>query len=246
MPLFDLLPKALQWRLEHLNARRRQRVMDRLYKDKTPEQVFSHIYEKGLWGGTPEFPFFSGVGSHDEAVVTGYVRAVGEWLAGFPQPPDVVDLGCGDFNVGRQLRPLCGSYVACDVVPALVASNRTRYAAMNVDFRHLDITAAPLPGGQVVFIRQVLQHLSNEQISRVVAKLGQYRHVVLTEHLPGTRDFQPNLDKPTGHGIRVGAVPASAVVLTAPPFDFRPATTRVLLEVPSEGGVVQTVVYGPA
>lgn len=243
MSLLEHLTKALGWRIQRLQDQFRQWRMKRMYQGKTAEDVFTHIYTHGLWGGDANHPFFSGVGSHDERVVSAYVSAVGGWLKSLPNPPQVVDLGCGDFNVGQNLRGYCGRYVACDVVPALVASNAERYAHLGVDFRHLDITADALPEGDVVFIRQVLQHLCNDQISRVVAKLGQYRYVVLTEHLPGAPGFTPNLDKPTGHGIRVGRNPPSAVVLTASPFNFTPAQARVLLEVPSEGGVVQTVLY---
>jgi len=49
----------------------------------------------------------------------------------------------------------------------------------------------------VVFIRQVLQHLSNAHILRAIPKIAaSYRFLVLTEHLPLGEAFTPNLDKP--------------------------------------------------
>lgn len=86
--------------------------------------------------------------------------------------PDVVDLGCGDFKVGSQLRPWCGRYTACDVVPDLIAFNRTAFTQLDVDFRVLDMVEDPLPAGDVVFVRQVLQHLSNAAISKAIAKIA--------------------------------------------------------------------------
>jgi hypothetical protein len=243
MDPMSLLPAALRWRLQDWLDRRRHVAVDRLYAGKSAQEIFSHIYRSGLWGKAPEGGFCSGVGSHAPAVVGAYVSAVSDWLRSLPQPPAVVDLGCGDFNIGRQVRSLCGTYVACDVVPDLIESHRRSFAETGVDFRVLDMIAEPLPAGEVVFIRQVLQHLSNDQIAAVLPKLSQYRYLVLTEHLPATSGFIPNLDKPAGHGIRVGRTPPSAVVLDAPPFNLLVGGQQVLVEVPSEGGVVQTVLF---
>ena len=71
-----------------------------------------------------------------------------------------------------------------------------------------------------MFIRQVLQHLSNAQISRIVPKLSIYRLLVLTEYLPSSGDFVPNLDRPTGVGTRLGTETDSGIVLTEPPFNL--------------------------
>ena len=76
-----------------------------------------------------------------------------------------MSLGCGDFNVGAQLRDLCGAYIACDIVELLIAYNRERFAELGVDFRRLDIIDKPIPEGDVIILRQVLQHLSNSQIA---------------------------------------------------------------------------------
>ena len=119
--------------------------------------------------------------------------------------------------------------MARDVAPALIERNRREFAALDVDFDTLDMIDDALPAGDLVMIRQVLQHLSNAQISRVVAKLGQYKFAIITEHLPGLERFTPNLDKPMGDGIRSGLF--SGVVLTAAPFGLKPLSERVICEV---------------
>lgn len=90
--------------------------------------------------------------------------------------PNVVDLGCGDFNIGRQVRNLTNHYIAIDIVPEVINYNRLIYAQpLAVDFRVLDMITAredELPEGDIVFIREVLQHLSNNQIARLVKKLS--------------------------------------------------------------------------
>ena len=119
---------------------------------------------------------FQGLGSHESEVVNAYLSAVTGFLQSFPEKPDVVDLGCGDFAVGSRIRPYCGRYVAADFVEGLIERNKQVYESDNVDFRALDMINDDLPTGDVVFIRQVLQHLSNGEIQKVVAKLpGSYR-----------------------------------------------------------------------
>ena len=208
------------------------------------QQIFSKIYSEGAWGnsGDRSQPFFSGSGSHDEAIVSVYVEALGRFLATFERKPDVVDLGCGDFFVGARVRSLCGAYVACDIVPDLIAFNRRKFAHLGVDFRILDLVSNELPAGQVVVIRQVLQHLSNAQIAQAIGKIrATYKYLVLTEDLPGNPDFTPNMDKQVGAGVRTGA--GSGVVLTHPPFQLEPVNKRVLCEAREFGGVIRTTLY---
>lgn len=207
-------------------------------------EVFERIYRHSAWGRAPQTdtPFYSGPGSHDPAIVEPYVQAIKHFLAGLDSAPDAVDLGCGDFHVGRQLREHCAAYVACDIVPALIDFNRDRFGGLEVDFRVVDITRDALPEGDVAFLRQVLQHLSNEAIAQVVPKLqSAFSHLILTEHLPRSEHFPANLGKPTGPDIRLSC--GSGVVLTAAPFNLQVRSEHVLCEVPQFGGVIRTTAY---
>lgn len=235
-----LLPEPVLNKLRVARARRDNRDFNSL----STQEVFSTIYEQGLWGksDTPGQPFHSGTGSHDESITAGYVEQVTEVLRSLPKKPDVVDLGCGDFAVGSRIRPFCGTYVACDIVPQLIAHNKVQYGVLDVDFRVLNLVSDPLPAGDVVCIRQVLQHLSNDDILQVVPKIrSTYATLILTEHIPKSATFTPNLDKPTGPGIRIGY--HSGIVLTQPPFNLRALEERVLCEVDEAGGVIRTTLY---
>lgn len=216
----------------------------RLFKGLDTQQVFTRIYQEGLWGRSGESgdAFFSGTGSRDEAVVAPYIQAVTGFLNSLPHKPDVVDLGCGDFKVGQRIRHHCQGYVACDIVPQLIEHHRAHLGALDVDFRHLDLTRDELPAGEVVFIRQVLQHLSNAQIAQALLKIAKtYRYLVLTEHLPGEDPFVPNLEKAAGRDIRMFY--GSGVVLSAPPFNLQARQEQVLCEVPESGGRIRTTLY---
>lgn len=210
-----------------------------------PKQAFSLIYERGMWGKAENGQFFSGKGSHDHTIVQTYVKAVSDFIVGLGYTPDVVDLGCGDFNVGMRLRNLCARYVACDVVPALIARNQLEFGTGDVEFRVVDITHDDIPVGDVLFLRQVLQHLSNIQIDAFLRRLPKCQYLVVTEHLPEDEKFIANIDKSVGHGTRmdhhVGA--PSGVVLTAPPFGLKAYSERVLCECHQFDGIIRTTAY---
>jgi SAM-dependent methyltransferase len=210
----------------------------------TTQQAFTKIYEQGAWGqsAAPNSRYFSGTGSHDEAIVQAYVAAVGQFLKGFADKPRVVDLGCGDFNVGRQLRELCGIYVACDIVKPLIDFNREKYKALDVDFRVLDLAKDPLPQADIVFVRQVLQHLSNTNIQLAIPKIAaNFKFLVLTEHVPFDASFTHNVDKPSGPDTRLAL--RSGVVVTSAPFNLKAPEQRQLCAVPEGEGVILTTLY---
>jgi hypothetical protein len=235
----SLLPRrVLQWHFERRANRRRKE-----FAGLSTQQVFTKIYTDGVWGAARDAkqPFFSGTGSHEGPIVEEYVAAVSRFLSSLPEKPDVVDLGCGDFHVGSQLRPLCKRYTACDIVTPLIEFNRQRYRDLEVDFRVLDLSKDASPAGEVVFIRQVLQHLSNTHVERAIPQLAHYRYVIVSEHLPNKPEFVPNLDKPVGSDIRLEC--GSGIVLTRPPFNMNVAGEQMLCEVPEFNGVIRTTLY---
>jgi 2-polyprenyl-3-methyl-5-hydroxy-6-metoxy-1,4-benzoquinol methylase len=237
-----LRPWLLNLRRKYRVERHRKKYM--AYGDLSAQQVFTKIYEEGAWGKStdPEQKFFSGSGSHDNAIIGPYLEAIQKVLSSFPKKPDVVDLGCGDFYAGSRVRSLCGTYTACDIVESLINFNKEKYKSLNVDFRCLDITKDELPKGDIVFIKQVLQHLSNEQINRALPKLiSKYKYLVLAEHLPALDSFTHNLEKPAGPGIRVAF--DSGVVLTSPPFNLKVKGGILLCEVAQGEGVIRTNLY---
>jgi SAM-dependent methyltransferase len=231
--------------LNLLNGIRRLRTRwaYRDYQQMSRQQVFQHIYKNDVWGAAAgEKGFYSGTGSHDASVVQPYVSAVGAWLSTLPHKPAVLDLGCGDFSVGLQLRAHCGTYIACDIVPELIESHRKKHASSAVDFRCLDLVHDPLPDVEVIFVRQVLQHLDNQSVAQFCKQLaGRQTYLIVTEHIPRNAQFVANKDKPSGPDTRIGY--NSGVILTQAPFSLKIENQTVLCEVPENGGVIQTLVY---
>jgi SAM-dependent methyltransferase len=218
-----------------IGRRIKSTIKSRLIAGKTPEQIFSSVYKSKAWGDRGEF--FSGYGSHAQATVDTYVAALKPILA---SKPNVVDLGCGDFNIGKHIRPFCGDYIACDVVPDLIAYNKKAFP--QIDFRCLDITVDPLPAADVALVRQVLQHLNNEQIFRFISKIGIYKTVVVTEHLPAG-PFRPNLDKIVGAGIRLHGIEPSGVDLAETPFSIHHQGKEILAEMAEGDSLIRVTAY---
>ena len=242
-----LVPQFLIGRYRQFR-RHREQARNR---HKNVEQVFTEIYSNNKWGGA-RGEFSSGAGTTDESTVSPYVAMVSNQAAseGF-SGKTFVDLGCGDFRVGKQLLPLCSHYVGVDVVKSLVGQNQAQYGNQTTRFVHLNIVDDPLPDGDVCFLRQVLQHLSNQQIGAILKKLGKYRWVFITEHYPTDNDAViPNLDKAHGGDVRV--YENSGVYLSEPPFALPEYALSEVLGVPGIGmgvgidpGVIRTFLYRP-
>ncbi len=205
------------------------------------KDAMAQIYENNLWGKS-ESGFYSGIGSHHPELVNPYIQAVRSFLTSFDTPLVVCDLGCGDFNVGKELVHYTKKYIAADIVPELIERNRETFTGDNLEFLFLDIASDELPSGDCVILRQVLQHLSNREVQRVVNKLADYKYVILTEHLP-EGDFTPNKEIISGQGIRLKK--QSGLDLLASPFNLEVKEEMQLLSQPAKdsNGLIVTTLY---
>ena len=75
----------------------------------TTVQKFDYIYKNNLWGKKSNIKYYSGEGSHKKEIICPYIDAIKSFLGNFDKPV-IVDLGCGDFNVGSQLLHLSKKY----------------------------------------------------------------------------------------------------------------------------------------
>jgi hypothetical protein len=234
----------------------RYRLLRRVFehagnRHRSAEEVFTAIYARNQWGGRAG-EFCSGSGSQSAAITDPYVAAIMELAdrEGF-RGTAFVDLGCGDFAVGRRLLPLCSSYVGVDVVRPLIEHNGELFGNATTKFMHLDIAEDELPPGDVCFVRQVLQHLSNAQIAAVLEKLARYRWVLITEHHPSDNAaIVPNRDKVHGGDVRV--LDNSGVYVCAPPFALPAESVSPVIAVAGsnlgvgrDSGVICTLLYKP-
>jgi SAM-dependent methyltransferase len=198
-------------------------------RKRSASEVFDEIYKKNKWGGNFG-ESFSGTGSVGASAVD-YISTINNFISA-NRINSVLDIGCGDFRVGINI--LCDKYIGIDVAPTVIEKNKKRFGSSARDFMCLDAAGSePLPQAQLCLIRRVLQHLSNAQISAILAKLDAFPYVIVTEHQPGEQDLvSVNLDKVHGPFTRLFS--GSGVYLDHPPFNLN---VELLLETASASDI---------
>lgn len=215
---------------------------DKKIKKAWPTKAaMEQVYQLNLWGSNGA-DFYSGEGSHKDEIVQPYINELVSFLESFDEPLVVCDLGCGDFNVGKELVSYSKKYIAIDIVGELIDFNKEKFIQENLVFECKDIAKEKLPDGDCAILRQVLQHLSNDEIQKVVRKLVKYTYVILTEHLP-KEDFNSNKDIISGQGIRLKK--KSGVDLLATPFNLKIKEQKELLTINLDDckGKIVTTLY---
>lgn len=127
------------------------------------KEKFTEIYEKNLWC-SPES--VSGGGS--EMQNTKVIRRELPVLIQKFGIQSILDIPCGDWNWMKDV-DLCGaSYIGADIVEPLVERNKGLYPL--TDFRVLDLINDTLPKVDLIFVRDCLGHLSNDNVSLALRK----------------------------------------------------------------------------
>jgi 2-polyprenyl-3-methyl-5-hydroxy-6-metoxy-1,4-benzoquinol methylase len=208
-----MFPQSLLNNIRHRLARRRMQALSNL----SIEEAFDHIYERRIWAnGSDEL---SGGGSYGRTADE-YVAFLTEFI-GKHSLQSILDIGCGDFNIGSRIAPRVARYHAVDISARIIDFNKSRFSSLkNVEFRQVNACTEPLARAELVTVRQVFQHLTNAQITLILQNIERTtpKFVLITEHLsersPG---FRPNLDLPSHSALTRVAI-GSGVVLNAPPF----------------------------
>jgi len=211
--------------------------LHRRYRSLSIPETFRKIYSSNVWG-VGEDGFCSGAGSLGPAAASYCDAAIAFIQENRIQ--SVVDLGCGDYAVGRRIVQSTGvRYTGIDVVPELIEHHRRQVHNRNIEFQCADITSSTLPTADLCLVRQVLQHLSNSEIQRVLANIRHYPMVLVSEDVPAVpKSF--NRDKPHGPDIR--GYYGSGVYLDRPPFSL--AVNELWTFELRTGAVLRTVLFG--
>jgi len=192
--------------------------LDQKNRHKSPEEIFTEIYDKSLWGKSPDGKqYCSGSGTTDPNV-----RKYIDTLQAFIQDAgikSIFEIGCGDFTVMNSVLGQSNiKYTGSDIVKSLIDYLTASYGSENLRFIHMDaIHSQEYPEADLCIIRQVLQHLTNAQIAEILRKTKKYKYVIVTEHVP-LNPARKNDDKSTSGYIRLQNHDASGVFLDAPPF----------------------------
>lgn len=142
-------------------------------------KVFSEIYNRNMWGEG------SGGGSRYEDCIS-YVTLIQDILRS-KAISTVVDLGCGDWQFSRFINWAQVHYIGIDVVESVVATNTSSYGKEKIEFRCFDPIGNPdlMPKGDLVLVKDVFQHLSNQNVCKLLELIEGFRCGLITNDIPG-------------------------------------------------------------
>lgn len=152
-------------------------------RGKSNEEIFDAIYSGGGWGKTDETEdgVSSGSGSSLENSKQ-YVDFVVDLIrkSGFGS---IVDIGCGDYRVSKRIVDQLGSqmkYTGIDVSKLIIDRNNAKFGSDTVRFVHGDGGDIDYPEADIILVREVMQHISNADILRMIPRIRQFKDNVIT------------------------------------------------------------------
>ncbi len=140
------------------------------------EDIYREIYATDHWQGG------SGPGSTADASAE-YRQIVQRLLASI-EIRRVLDVGCGDWQVGSLLDWSGIDYTGVDVVSPVIEADRARFGSAKVHFEVADARAGTLPPADLLLIKDVLQHWPTADVQRFLAEtLPRYRYALITNDI---------------------------------------------------------------
>jgi len=203
------------------------------YKKMSRKQVFEDIYLRNVWARGvrgADYEFYSGPGSHERRYVEPYCKLIRKFISE-NNITKVCDIGCGDFNVASKWADDSILYEGVDIVQELIEHHNRKYGSDKRHFYCLDIIEDDLPDAQLCLVKEVLQHLSNEEVLRFLDKAKKYKYVIITEHMTQKCFAKKyNIDIPHGNSTR--ASKKSGLYFDEKPFNLK---TEKMLEIFDSG-----------
>ena len=139
----------------------------------TPTEIFDKLYKSGGWNGIG-----SGPGSNVE-INKEYLTILHKIIDYTPSIKTVIDIGCGDWQLMKNLS-FTKNYIGIDVSPYIIEQNKIKYEKENVKFLIGDLISGNLPDGDICIVKDVLQHLTNDQVKICLDNLKKYKICIIT------------------------------------------------------------------
>ena len=203
------------------------------------EEIFERIYERKIWNKSSNLDFDSGPGSHNPDILKPYLDVILSFL-NENRNMIIIDLGCGDFNVGINLIKFSKKYIAIDVVGSLIERNEKSFKSNKLTFKKIDAVNEDIPSGDCILIKEVFQHITNKEIKLILKKLINFKYLIVTESEP-LMPFKPNKDKLKGPECRTDMI--SGIIIDKSPFNFKFKSKKELLRVKREDRYLVTTIY---
>lgn len=143
--------------------------LGKYFKRKSKEDIFTDIYKNHKWqGGKPET--LSGIGStlsHTENL-----RVELSALLKDLNIKTMLDIPCGDFNwMNATDLSMLDRYIGADIVKSLIENNKSQYQEKFIEFEKIDITNEILPQVDLILCRDLMIHLSIQDIHKALRNI---------------------------------------------------------------------------
>ena len=152
---------------------------DTINNDTINNQIFSYIYDNKIWN---EGNGGSGEGSSIDNNIDTYIPFLKNFINEY-QIKKIVDLGCGDWQSSHLIyKNINIEYYGYDIYKKLVDENKKKYPKYN--FIYLDFIENKhiLENADLCIIKDVLQHLNNQQINDLLiylTKTKKYKYILI-------------------------------------------------------------------
>lgn len=183
------------------------------------EETFQKIYRSNFWDSDVSV---SGIGSDDGQTheisiqIPKLINALG--IKRF------LDVPCGDFGWFSKMKLNPESYIGGDILPEIIGRNNKLYKDSGRKFIKINLIKDALPEADMLFCRDCLVHLSNEDIKLVIRNIKQSKvEYLLTTTFP---ECETNEDIVTGDWRIIN--------LEKAPFNF-PSPLKLINELCTEG-----------
>jgi SAM-dependent methyltransferase len=185
-----------------------------LWGDESNERVFSQIYERGKWGRDGLGNAISGPGS---TLPQGkpFIDYIQTFLSAY-EIDSVVDLGCGDWVLARNIDWGSLHYLGIDVVRRIVRNNQAKYGTSRINFIQLDGANASLPAADLFICKDVLQHLPLAQIFHILNESKKFKYSIFVNDVQESETVNQE----------IASGEYRPVDLTKSPFNLVPADTQ--------------------
>lgn len=155
-------------------------------KIPTNQEIFDDIYKYRKW------VFGSGSGSIG-VLNKPFLRFINDFLVLHPQVQTILDIGCGDWQIGRHFELDDRNYIGCDVSTVVLNKTKAKFSSPHRRFLQLDAVTDALPDADLVIIKDVLHHLSNDDVSKILQKLPKYRYVIIQNDICKNRSMNKDI-----------------------------------------------------
>lgn len=163
------------------------------------KSIFENIYLNREWGSNRTL---SGEGTLPEAAEE-YVRYLSEFLKSNKDINSILDVGHGDWKMWPRGYFDKYNYTGVDTAHQIVEECKREFSGDNIKFIEGDFLEIELPKSDVLLIKDVLIHLSDEDILRSLKKIRDFKYSLITTDIKsnGWRVLAGNIKREFKKGI---------------------------------------------